>query len=114
MEQSKKDIHIGKIVKAYLQQKNIAQAVVARRLNITNNMIMYYLNQPHFNTKKLVELSELLKRNLFADIAQHLPEHYTKTQPEVTALQEKITALEHQNELLTSQLNLLKELMRKD
>jgi hypothetical protein len=49
MEQSKKDI-LGKIVKAYLQQKNIAQAVVARRLHTTNNMIMYYLNQPHFNT----------------------------------------------------------------
>jgi hypothetical protein len=61
-----------------------------------------------------VELSELLKRNLFADIARHLPEHYTKIQPEVTALHEKITALEHQNELLTTQLTLLKELMRKD
>jgi len=29
-------------------------------------------------------------------------------------LHEKITALEHQNELLTTQLNLLKEVMRKD
>jgi hypothetical protein len=77
-------------------------------------MILYYLSQPHFNTKKLVELSDLLKRNLFADIARHLPEHYTKTQPEVTVLQEKITALEHQNELLTSQINLLKEVMGKD
>jgi len=62
----------------------------------------------------LWNLSHALGHNFFADIAQHLPEHYTKTQPEVTALQEKITALEHQNELLTSQLNLLKEVMRKD
>jgi len=69
--------------------------------------VLLYEQKESIKTDRLLEICVHLKHNFFADIAQHLPEHYTKTQPEVTAL-------EHQNELLTPQLNPLKELMRKD
>jgi hypothetical protein len=83
-------------------------------MDINLPSVLLYEPKESIKTDCLLEICVHLKHNFFADIARHLPEHYTKTQPEVTALQEKITALEHQNELLTSQINLLKEVMGKD
>jgi hypothetical protein len=76
--------------------------------------VLLYEQKESIKTDRLLEICVHLKHNFFADIAWHLPEHYTKTQPELDALKSQIAELQHQNELLTSQLNLLKELMRKD
>jgi hypothetical protein len=101
-------------LKTYLKKYRIHQAVLARKTGINYSVLIKAAKRDSLQASMLWNLSHVLGHNLFADIAQHLPEHYTKTQPEVTALHEKIAALEHQNELLTSQLNLLKEVMRKD
>jgi transcriptional regulator with XRE-family HTH domain len=106
--------HLGTELKTYLKKYRIHQAALARKMGINYSVLMQAAKRDSLQASMLWNLSHALGHNLFADIAQHLPEHYTKTQPEVTALHEKITALEHQNELLTSQLNLLKEVMRKD
>jgi hypothetical protein len=76
-------------------------------IDINHRTVLLYEPKESIKTYRLLEICVHLKHNFFADIARHLPEHYTKTQPEVTAL-------EHQNELLTTRLTLLKELMRKD
>ena len=114
MENQISNIHIGAIIKRYLAEKNIAQAVVARRLQIDDRMVVYYLNRPHFSTKKLLQFSELLQRNLFADIAQKLPESFTKPPTESNKDPQRIAQLEFEIELLKSQLNLLKEMIRKE
>jgi hypothetical protein len=107
-------IHIGELLHSYFEEKRIRRAALARLMDMNLRSVLLYEQKESIKTDRLLEICVHLKHNFFADIAQHLPEHYTKTQPEVTALHEKITALEHQNELLTTQLNLLKELMRKD
>jgi len=107
-------IHIGELLHSYFEEKRIRRAALARLMDMNLRSVLLYEQKESIKTARLLEICVHLKHNFFADIAQQLPEYFTKTQPEVTALHEKIAALEHQNELLTTQLNLLKEVMQKD
>jgi hypothetical protein len=107
-------IHIGELLHSYFEEKRIRRAALARLMDMNLRSVLLYEQKESIQTYRLLEICVHLKHNFFADIARHLPEHYTKTQPELDALKSQIAELQHQNELLTSQLNLLKELMRKD
>jgi hypothetical protein len=55
-------------------------------MGINYSVLMQAVKRDSLQASMLWNLSHALGHNLFADIAQYLPEHYTKTQPEVTAL----------------------------
>jgi plasmid maintenance system antidote protein VapI len=114
MELINKDLHVGKILKKYLTEKNIAQAVLARRLKIKDKMVVYYVKKAHFSTEKLLAMSEVLKRNLFADIALQLPEQYGKSQPELEILKQEIATLQEENKILNAKLELLERIMKRN
>ena len=112
LENTPEEIHVGNIVKQYLRQKNIAQAVLGRRMQIPDSGVLYYLKKPHFSTANLLRLSHALKRNLFADIADHLPDTYSRPASADTSKDERIAALEHENEILKAQLEVLQNAIR--
>lgn len=112
-ENTSKEIHIGNIVKQYLKQKHIAQAVLGRRMQAGDTVVLYFLKKPNFNTSNLMRMSHALKRNLFADVAEHLPDTYSRPEPTDTTKDEQIATLKRENEILKAQLELLQNVLRK-
>ena len=80
--------HIGRFLSEKLDQSNLLQADLARKMNITSIGVSRYFKQPTIHVAILWNASTILKHNLFADLAALHPVGLTTKKEE--KLQEKI------------------------
>lgn len=95
------EIHVGAIIKAYLQEHRIYKSALARKIGKRDEDIARYQKAKSLKTDVLILLCEGLEHNFFADIAQLLPSSYTqKENPEVANLLQQIKTLQQEIEIL--------------
>ncbi len=100
-------IHLGNLIKNYIDHKQIAKSALARKLNKTDANILYYQKQPSLQTNILLNLCDALHHNFFYDLAALLPSDYTTSVPQdhtkediIAQLQQEITILKAEKEML--------------
>ncbi|MEC4048241.1 hypothetical protein OX284_002270 [Flavobacterium sp. SUN046] len=103
-------IHIGKILKSYIDSHRIYKSVIARRIQKKDSEILRYQKRSSIQTNLLLELCHVLKHNFFADIAHLLPLDYSKNTFDDTIKEEEITQLKQQIQLLEKEIAILKEI----
>jgi hypothetical protein len=100
-------IHLGNLIKEYLDGKKIAKSALARKLNKTDATILYYQKQPSLQVHILQNLCHALQHNFFQDIAAQLPTSYSTSVPInhtkddiIAQLQQEIIILKAEKEVL--------------
>lgn len=107
-------IHIGEVVKKYIDANKIYKSALARKINKSDSTIIRYQKSSTLQTSILFELSHALKHNFFADIAAQLPVEYSTQKTEESAKNiQTILDLQKEIERLTIENNLLKSIISK-
>ena len=102
-------VQTGSILSSYINKKRIAQAAIARALGVKSSTLAYYLKQTSIQTNTLLEISHILKRNFFMDIAQMLPDTYGSESDIFETHSKRIAALEEENKILKAEKAVLLE-----
>jgi hypothetical protein len=105
--------HCGNLLRNYFTKNRIHKAALARIININYGSLLDLEKRSSVQTRILWSLSIALKHNFFADIAQQLPESYSKPSPQEIALQQRIAELEEENKIFAAKLSLAESLLRK-
>lgn len=63
------DFHVGNLITSFLKKNNITKAHLARELGMATPNVNRLLKRESMNTTLLLEISEKLKHNFFADIS---------------------------------------------
>ena len=108
----KAPIHIGELVKGYLKSKRIFKSALARKMNKRATDILRYQKSESLKTEVLLQLSDALEHNFFADIAALLPAHYTIEAPTDTTKELLINNLNKQIEILKAREEVLLEALK--
>lgn len=106
-------IHVGKVLKSYIDRKRISKAALARRLKCGDSAIIYYQKSESLKTSVLLEISHALKHNFFSDIAAMLPASYSTDATIDNTNAERIAQLELENKILQAKYDALMEVMKK-
>jgi hypothetical protein len=106
-------IHVGNVLKSYIDRKRIYKAALARRLKCGDSAIIYYQKSESLKTSVLLEISHALKHNFFSDIAAMLPASYSTDAPIDKSKEVRIAQLELENKLLQAKCDALMEVMKK-
>ncbi|CAM4110832.1 MULTISPECIES: helix-turn-helix domain-containing protein [Flavobacterium] len=73
-----KSIHIGSLIKQFIDKKYLRRTDVAYSMGIPNTAIYAYEKRNSIQTDTLFRLCETLNHNFFMDIANALPKEYTQ------------------------------------
>ena len=101
-------VHTGQLLRKYVNQKRINQAGWARQQGVNATTIAQYLKNPDMRIGTLIAISQTLNHNFLQDIASLLPAQMPHTP---NTLDEKLAALEKENEKLKTENELLKGLL---
>lgn len=101
------EIHIGNIVKQYIDDNRIYKSSLARKLEVNDAVILSYQKRSNLTTNTLTRLSHALKHNFFADIAALLPAEYSKNIPFDTSKDLKIAQLEEDLKMARAEVEVL-------
>jgi hypothetical protein len=114
MKKSKNNIDTGKLIDNFLQKNKITRAEVGRDINRNGLSILKYIQNSSIQTGILIDISFALKHNFFQDLANALPQDFSKNEiidTEKTAqdknIQEQLARLEKENMILKIQNELL-------
>lgn len=79
------DFHVGNLITSFLKKNNITKAHLARELGMATPNVNRLLKRESMNTTLLLEISEKLKHNFFADISGDTNEgtSYTLVHPNI-------------------------------
>ena len=66
-----KDIHIGKLIKAKVEEQGRKHSWLAKQINCSPNHIYKIYNSPSIHTDLLVRISNVLGYNFFEDFIQN-------------------------------------------
>lgn len=102
----------GTIIGSYINKKRIAQAAIARAIDIDPTTLAYYTKQPSIQSKTLWALSTVLKHNFFMDIALQLPDSFSTTINIYEAKNKEIESLKRRIEILEAEKAVLLESRR--
>lgn len=102
---------IGSIIARYYKEKRTYKSALARKLGVRPQTVLDYRKKTTMQTETIWTLSLALKHNFLKDLADQLPKEFTSFSTQDTVLQDRIAALEKENELLKAQLAILKEVM---
>ena len=104
---------IGPIVARYFKEKRTYKSALSRKLGVRPQTVLDYRKKKTMQTQTIWSLSLALKHNFLKDLADQLPKEFTSFSPPDTTLQDRISVLEKENELLHAQLSILMEVMGK-
>ncbi|WP_432672431.1 hypothetical protein [Flavobacterium sp. SM2513] len=104
---------IGAFIARYFKEKRTYKSALARKLKVRPQTVLGYRQKKSMQTQTIWTLSLELKHNFMKDLADQLPKEFSTFSPKDTTLQDRIAALETENELLKAQLAVLKEVMGK-
>jgi len=113
METDLNPISFGNLLKKYLTLHKISRASLARRLGMENSAISRYQKSDSVNFQIIAKLSHALKHNFFADLADLLPESYSKDKTKWMEKDARIAALEREIEILKAEKEVLLTAFRK-
>ena len=111
IKKDKTEVHIGAIIKAYIDTHGIFKSLVARKLNKRDSEILRYQKSASLKTEILLALCHAMKHNFFADVAALLPGDYSTDVPKDTTAEEQITQLKDQIKTLEAERNVLKQVL---
>lgn len=106
---SESPIHVGEMLKKYIDSKRIFKSSLARKLNRSDSTILQYQKGKTMQIAILVELTHALKHNFFSDIAALFPPEYSSSEAvdnskdlRIAELEQKILILEAEKAVLVS------------
>lgn len=110
------NIHTGKMLREIIKEKHISHPALAKMIDRIPLSVKQYTMKNSLQTAVLVEICYALKHNFFSDLADKLPQDFTRNQPETDKiLQEKealIAQLQEENKVLKIQNNILLEIQK--
>ena len=106
-------IHIGKMVREYIDLKRYKRTVVAKWVGMGSTGIYAYEKRASMETGSLLRFCHALKYNFFMDIANAMPPEYAYSKLEVSPRDQEIADLKQEVALLKRDNELLKELVLK-
>jgi transcriptional regulator with XRE-family HTH domain len=100
-------IHIGRMIKEYIDRHNLLRTQVARQMGTPNTAIYAYEKRDSLKTSTILRICHVLKYNFFMDMANSLPPEYgydhnlSASKDSLISRQEaEIQKLQHENALL--------------
>ena len=110
------NIHTGKLLRGVIKEKHISHPALAKMIDRIPLSVKQYTVKQSMQTAVLVEICHALKHNFFSDLADKLPQDYSRNQPETDKiLQEKealIAQLQEENKVLKIQNDILLEIQK--
>jgi hypothetical protein len=103
-------VNTGAMLRRYVDEKRIRQGAWSRTQNVNRETVRKYFKKTSMQTTTLFAVCHALKYNFFADLAATLPAEYGYAPG---ALQQQLDALRKENETLKTQVELLKEVVKK-
>ncbi len=100
-------IHTGQLLKTYFKTRRIHKSALARKLNRNFSNLVNYQNNSTIQVAILWEISHALKHNFFEDIACQLPAEFSTDAPIHTHLEEQITTLKTDLQMMTAERDVL-------
>jgi len=106
VKNSPPDIHMGKLVKRLLKQKNINTKKFAEQIGLKYRSVYDLFHRKKLHTSHLEKISTALNHDMFQYV------YSEGTSPAEKKLQEKITQLEKEMEVLKTENSYLKEIVK--
>ena len=104
-------IHIGAMIKSYIDQRNLSRTFVAQQMNTPNTAIYAYEKRQYIHCQTLMRICMATKYNFFMDIANMLPKEFGSNAKLVSEKDALIAQQTAEINKLTLENNLLKELI---
>lgn len=109
---SESPIHVGEILKKYIDSKRIFKSALARKLNRSDSTILQYQKRKTLQIAILIELTNALKHNFFSDIAALFPPEYPSNVAVDNSKDLRIAELEQQIKILEAEKAVLVSVMK--
>ncbi|WP_296143484.1 hypothetical protein [uncultured Flavobacterium sp.] len=106
-------INFGTLLQAYFKKNRIYKSALARKINRSDSVIAAYQKRPSMQSAIIAELSHAMKHNFFADLADLLPESYSKDETKWIEKDARIASLEREIEILKAEKEVLLVVLRK-
>ena len=100
------DMHMGKLVKRLLKQKNIKAKKFAEQIGLKHRSVYDLFKRKKLHTEELEKISTALNHDMFQYV------YSEGNSPAEKKLTEKITSLEKEIEVLKTENNYLKEIVK--
>lgn len=114
MIKSKNNIDTGKLIERVQLQQNRTYREIEKAINRPPTSMYQYIRNSSIQTGILIDLCYAMKYNFFQEIANRLPDEFTKTDKEAVeklaekeAYENRIAELEEENKILKVQVDLL-------
>lgn len=104
-------LNFGALLQAYFKKNRIYKSALARKVNRSDSVIAAYQKRPSMQSAIIEELSHAMQHNFFADLADLLPDSYSKDLSKIIKKEAKITALEREIEILKAEKRVLLEVL---
>lgn len=111
--ENNESLDFGALLQVYFKKNRIYKSALARKLNRTDSTISEYQKRPSMQSAIITELSHAMKHNFFADLADLLPESYSKDETKWIEKDAKIASLEREIEILKAEKEVLLVVLRK-
>src|SRR5690242_14649918 len=113
MKKSHNNIDTGNILNAFLVKHKIPKSFLGDKIGRNGLGVLAFVRNSSIQTGILIEICHALKHNFFRDIADRLPEDFTKTELKdgrlITEKDQIIALLEEENKVLSIQNDLMKK-----
>ncbi|MGL2965635.1 hypothetical protein [Flavobacterium sp. XGLA_31] len=110
------NIHTGVLLTKVTKEKHISNPELGKLIGRIPLSVKQYKQKGTMQTAVLAEICHALKHNFFSDMADKLPQHFTKNQPNTDAiLKEKddlIAQLQEENRILKIRNEILLEIQK--
>lgn len=111
------NIHTGVLLTKIVKEKHISDPVLGKLIGRIPLSVKQYRQKNTMQTAVLAEICHALQHNFFSDMADKLPQHFTKNQPNTDKIiQEKdaiIAELQEENKVLKIRNEILLEINKK-
>ena len=114
MKKSKNNIDTGKLIERVALQQKLTNVEIEKAIDRQPTSMYKYIRNSSIQTGILIDLCYAMKYNFFQEIANKLPDEFTKTDKNAeeklaqkTAYENRIAALEEENKILKVQFDLL-------
>ena len=111
------NIHTGVLLTKVIKEKHISNPELGKLIGRIPLSVKQYKQKGTMQTAVLAEICHALQHNFFSDMADRLPPHFTKNQPNTDKILEEkdalITQLQEENKMLKIKNEVLLEVNKK-